>query len=95
MAQLHGANTATAATQAVGNGVAKVMNGAMTNMSKMSEATHAAMKSAATGVVASAGKRTLKKVLSHPITLIGIGFALGYLAYKFRHDIISEESAAE
>lgn len=39
-------------------------------------------KAIATGIAAGAGKSTLKAVLTHPATLIGIGFALGYLTYR-------------
>jgi len=46
---------------------------------------------ATTGVAIVTGKHTLKKVLTHPVTLVGFGFALGYLVYKFRHDIITQE----
>jgi uncharacterized membrane protein YebE (DUF533 family) len=46
-------------------------------------------KGAVAGVAATAGKSTLTKVLTHPVTLIGFGFVLGYLAYKYRKDIIS------
>ena len=65
----------------------------MAGMGKMNEAMmHSMMGGAATaGVAATAGKSTLKKILTHPVTLIGFGFALGYLAYKYRKDIISEQ----
>ncbi|MGY6278348.1 hypothetical protein [Methylomonas sp. MgM2] len=95
MAHIHGAKTAKAATEAMGSGAMKMMNGAMSDMGKMTEATHSVMKSAAAGAAASAGKTTIKKVLTHPATLIGFGIVLGYLAYKFRHDIVSEEPSSE
>jgi hypothetical protein len=47
-------------------------------------------KGVAYGLAASAGagKRVLKKVLTHPVTLIGLGFLVGYLAHKYRKSII-------
>ncbi len=93
MAHVQGAKTAKAVTEAAGAGAAKMMESAMSGMGQMGEGmTHAAMGGAAAGVAATAGKNTLKKILTHPITLIGIGFALGYLAYKYRKDIISQPS---
>jgi len=56
------------------------------------KASHA-VTGAAASVAASAGKTTLKKVLRHPVTLIGIGIALGYLVYKTRQGTITEASA--
>ncbi len=35
-----------------------------------------------------ADKTTLKTIVSHPTTLIGIGFALGYLTYRFLSSIV-------
>lgn len=102
MAHVHGAKAAKAVTEATAAGSAKMMGSAMAGMGmneammhsgmagmgKMGEAmTHSMMGTAA----AAAGKSTLKKVLTHPITLIGVGFALGYLAYKYRKDIITEQ----
>lgn len=97
MAHVHGANAAKAAA-----GAKKIMDSAMSGMSKMGEGmahsgmgkmgetvVHSAMGGAA-GLAATAKTSTVKKILTHPVTLIGIGFALGYLAFKYRKDIISQ-----
>ena len=94
MAHVHGVKTAQAVTEASGAGTAKMMASAMSDMGKMGEGmTHSGMEYA--GAAATAGKSTLKKILTHPITLIGFGFALGYLVYKYRHNIITAEQAEE
>jgi len=91
MAHVHG-------TKAVADAATKTMDSAMAGMSKMGESMMKPMahnmmtgagKGAMAGMAATAGKSTLKKVLTHPVTLIGFGFVLGYLAYKYRKDIIS------
>jgi hypothetical protein len=41
------------------------------------------------GAAATVGKGALQRVLTHPVTLFGFGFLLGYVAYKYRHKIIS------
>lgn len=50
------------------------------------------MEGASHGVAASAGavagKGALKKFLTHPATLIGVGVVVGYLVYKYRKNII-------
>jgi hypothetical protein len=105
MAHIHGAKTTKAVTEATSAGAAKMMGAAMAGMSKMGEAmthsemagmgkigetmSHSGMGLTAAGVTATAGKSTLKKILTHPVTLIGFGFALGYLTYKYRKDILS------
>jgi hypothetical protein len=47
----------------------------------------------ASGVVASAGsnagKSVIKKVLTHPLVLFGLGVAAGFYLYKYRKSIIS------
>lgn len=98
MAHVHGANAAKAAAEAK-----KIMDSAMSGMSKMGEGmahsgmgkmgetvVHSAMGGAAAGLATTAKTSTVKKILTHPVTLIGIGFALGYLAFKYRKDIISQ-----
>lgn len=82
MAHVHGAKVVTEAG-------AKMMDSAM---DKMSEAmNHSMMTGVVAGAVATTGKSTLKKILTHPIALFGAGFALGYVAYKYRHDILSQQ----
>ena len=86
MAHVHGAKAAT--------GAAKVMDSAMEGIEKMGGGMMQSMNPGASecivaGVAATAGKSTLKKVLTHPVTLIGFGFVLGYLAYKYRKEILS------
>ena len=77
----------------MGNMGEGMMHSGMAGMGNMGEAmSHSAMKYAAT---AAAGKSTLKKILSHPITLVGFGFALGYLVYKYRHNIITAQQPEE
>ncbi|WKJ92157.1 hypothetical protein QZJ86_08450 [Methylomonas montana] len=86
MAHVHGA-------KAVADAGAKMMD---TAMSKMSETmTHPMMTGAVAGAVATAKTSALKKILTHPITLLGAGFALGYFAYKYRHDIIETQPHEE
>ncbi|WP_031433009.1 hypothetical protein [Methylomarinum vadi] len=48
------------------------------------------MEGASHGVAASAGagKSMLKKFVTHPATLIGLGVVVGYLVYKYRKNII-------
>lgn len=91
MAHIHGAKATKAITEATSASAAKMMESAMEGMGKMGEAmTHSGMGLTAAGVTATAGKSTIKKILTHPITLIGFGFALGYLVYKYRKDILSD-----
>ncbi|MCD2450600.1 hypothetical protein GO003_009380 [Methylicorpusculum oleiharenae] len=94
MAHVQGAKIATGTADAA----KKMSSSMMADMGKMGLSVkqpmaHGVSKSIAAGTAAAAGKSTLKKVLTHPVTLIGIGFALGYLVYKYRKDIIlvSEE----
>jgi hypothetical protein len=35
------------------------------------------------------GVSVLGKVLKHPLVLLGVGFAVGYLIHKYRKEIIS------
>lgn len=89
MAHVHGAKIAQGTAKA-----AKMMSSSMADMGKMGMAAkqpmaHGISKTIATGTAAAAGKSTLKKVLTHPVTLIGLGFALGYWVYKYRKDIIA------
>lgn len=103
MAHVHGANAAKAVAEATG--AKKIMGAAMSGMSKMGEGmvhsgmekmgetiAHTAMGGAAAGLAATAKTSAFKKILTHPATLIGIGFALGYLTFKYRKDIISQSS---
>ncbi|MDO8940248.1 MAG: hypothetical protein Q7U98_13935 [Methylicorpusculum sp.] len=88
MAHVHGAKITQGTAEA-----AKMMSSSMADMGKMGMAAkqpmaHGVSKTIAAGTAA-AGKSTLKKVLTHPVTLIGLGFALGYLVYKYRKDIIA------
>lgn len=86
MAHVHGAKAA------VETG-AKMMDAAM---SKMGETmSHPIMTGAVAGAVATAKQSTLKKILTHPLTLLGAGFALGYMAYKYRRDLIETEQLEE
>lgn len=105
MAHIHGVKASKAVTEATSAGAAKMMESAMEGMGKMSEGMmhsgmagmgkmgeemmHSAMGGAAAGVVATTGKNALKKILTHPVTLFGLGVALGYLAYKYRKNILS------
>lgn len=89
MAHVHGPKIATGTAEA-----AKKMSSSMADMGKMGLAikqpmAHGVSHSIAAGTAAAAGKSTLKKVLTHPVTLIGLGFVLGYLVYKYRKDIIA------
>jgi hypothetical protein len=56
-------------------------------------------KAIASGVVvsagSSAGSSVIKKVITHPLTLLGIGVVLGYLAHKYRHAIIATADEEE
>lgn len=59
-------------------------------------ATHAAekisshmMKGAAMSTGAKSGGFILRKISKHPLLLIGIGVAAGYLAHKYRKEIIN------
>jgi hypothetical protein len=63
-------------------------------MAGMGQARNPAMtKGMAYGVAATAGagagQHLLKKVLTHPVTLIGIGFLVGYLAHIYRKSLIT------
>ena len=73
--------------------------GPMMGMSKgmmagMGQAMNPGMtKGVAYGVAASAGagagKSVLRKVFTHPVTLIGLGFVVGYLVHKYRKSIVA------
>jgi CheY-specific phosphatase CheX len=90
MAHVHGAKIATGTAETA----KKMSSSMMEGMGQMGLAVkqpmaHGVSKSIAAGSAAAAGKSTLKKVLTHPVTLIGLGFVLGYLVYKYRKDIIA------
>ncbi|WAR45633.1 hypothetical protein [Methylomonas rapida] len=86
MAHVHGA-------KAVADAGAKMMDAAMGKMGETMA--HPIMTGVVAGAVATTKKSTLKKILTHPITLIGLGFALGYTAYKYRHQIIEMQQHEE
>ncbi|MEE7627017.1 hypothetical protein V3O24_12655 [Methylobacter sp. Wu8] len=92
MAHVHGAK-AVAET-----GTAKMMDSAMEKMtlgSMMSEGMGSMMKTPAiaSGVAvsagSSAGKSVIKKIITHPLTLFGLGVVAGCYIYKYRKSIIS------
>ncbi|MDD2759086.1 MAG: hypothetical protein PHH11_02205 [Methylomonas sp.] len=59
-----------------------------TAMSKMGETiSHPIVTGAVAGAVATARQSTLKKILTHPVILLGAGFALGYFVYQYRRDL--------
>ena len=39
-----------------------------------------------------AGNRVIGKLVRHPLVILGLGFAAGYLIHKYRNDIISSSS---
>ena len=39
-----------------------------------------------------AGNRVIGKLVRHPLIIIGLGFAAGYLIHKYRNEIISSAS---
>lgn len=86
MAHVHGA-------KAVADAGAKMMDAAMGKMGETM--VHPMVTGVVAGAVATAKQSTLKKILTHPITLIGLGFALGYTAYKYRHQIIETQQHEE
>lgn len=81
MAHVHGAKTLAAAT---GAGAGAMMAG----MDKAGESIgHSAMEAAAVGVAVAAGcTGAFKKLLTHPLALFGLGFAVGFYAYKYRKE---------
>lgn len=63
----------------------KMMDSKMGGMKEIMA--HSQMTGAvARAVAAATGKGMLKKI-THPLVLIICGFALGYLAHKYRHEI--------
>lgn len=74
MTHVHGANKMTNAAMTAAQKAGSVIQHPMN---------HQAGKAVAAGIAANAGKTTIKAFLSHPATLIGIGFAVGYLTYRF------------
>lgn len=74
MTHVHGANKMTTATMTAVKKASSAMQHPMN---------HQTGKAVAAGIAANAGKTTIKAILSHPATLIGIGFAVGYLTYRF------------
>ena len=93
MAHVHGAKAATGAAKMIDSameGMEKMGGGMMQPMGggMMHSMNPGASECIVAGVAATAGKSTLKKVLTHPVTLIGFGFVLGYLAYKYRKEIL-------
>lgn len=72
MAHVHGAHKKTAAIM-----TAIEKTGSAIKHSK----NHQAGKTLAAGLAAGACKATLKTIASHPATLLGIGFAFGFLTY--------------
>lgn len=92
MAHVHGAKAVAEA------GTAKVMDSAMGKMtlgSMMSEGMGSVMKApgVASGVAVSAGsgagKSVIRKIITHPLTLFGLGVVAGCYIYKYRKSIIS------
>ena len=55
-------------------------------------------KGIATGVAVSAitqtGRNIVSTLIKHPLVLIGLGFATGFLAHKYRKEIIATASSA-
>lgn len=79
------------AAKAVAETGAKMMGMAM---DKMGEAiTQPMVTGAVAGAVATARTSTVKKILTHPLALLGLGFALGYVAYKYRHQLIETDES--
>lgn len=74
MTHVHGANKMTTAAMTAAQNAGAAMHHPMN---------HQAGKALAAGIAANAGKTTIKAILTHPVTLIGIGFAVGYLTYRF------------
>ena len=79
----------------MGGGMGSMMNmgQGMTEAMKHSMGNPGVAKGVAAGAVASAGvagaRSTLGKIIRHPLTLIGFGIVVGYLAHKYRKEIIS------
>ncbi len=67
----------------MGEGMGAMMGGGMGSMMNMSHGVvaGAAVTAGATG--------TVGKIIRHPVVLIGLGVAFGYLLHKYRKQIIS------
>lgn len=100
MAHVHGAKavaetgTAKMMDSTMGKmGMGSMMEGSMSSM--MSEGMGSMMKTPAiaSGVAvsagSSAGKSVIKKIITHPLTLFGLGVVAGCYIYKYRKSIIS------
>lgn len=72
----------------MGSGMMEGMGPGMAEMMS-----HSAAPALTTGAMVAArnpgGGSALGKVLQHPLVLLGVGFALGYLIHKYRKEIIS------
>lgn len=90
MAHVHGAKTVAAATGA----------GAAAMMASMSKANvplaQSAIEAAGVGVAVAAGTTsTFKKLVTQPLVVFGLGFSVGYYAYKYRKQILSSAHQEE
>ncbi len=76
-----------------------MMDSSMSNMtlgSMMSEGMGAMMTTSglAASAGSSAGKSVIRKIFTHPLTLLGLGVVAGCYIYKYRESIISASGEA-
>lgn len=51
---------------------------------------YSAMQATAVGVAVATGATvTVKRILTHPVAIFGLGCVLGYIAYQYRNEIRS------
>ncbi len=62
-------------------------------MKCMNHAAHAMGESMTTATAKSGGK-LMSKLTRHPVVMVGLGLAAGYVVYKYRKEIISGVSHA-
>lgn len=86
------------ASPAMMEGMGPMMNMGEGMMHGMGQTMNPGMtKGVAYGVAVSAGagKSVFRRIFTHPATLIGIGFVVGYLAHKYRKSLVTSSEAEE
>lgn len=82
MAHVHGA-------KAVADAGVKIIGSAVEKMGETMA--RPVVSGAVAGAVATARTSTVKKIITHPLALLGVGFALGYVAYKYRQALLQSQ----
>lgn len=76
----------------MGAGMGHMMGAGMEGMRGMMMTPHVATGGAAATVAAATQHSLLRRMLTHPLVLFGLGLAAGYLIHKYRDEILQKGS---